>query len=303
VKYSVQLPTDRVDQGDEFVHVDSIVELSEAIEHAGFDACYVTEHPIPSDDWLASGGHHALDPFVALSAAAVVTRRLALHTNLIVLPYRNPFLTAKSVASLDAISSGRVIMGVGTGYLKGEYAALGADFEGRNAATDHALEAMKAAWRGESVKCSGVARELPGNTALPRPSQRPHPRIWIGGNSKMAMRRAAEHGQGWSPFPLPADYAGRARTAAIETIDDLRKKLGYLNEFARSIGRDDPLDINFVPFGHGMNAQHEFDFPRFRDEVAALEEIGVTWLSVGLPGKSCDAYLESIARFGDEMIG
>ena len=117
MKFSVQLPTDRVEHGDEFTSADAIAEMAEAIERAGFDACWVTEHPFPSDEWMASGGHHSLDPFVALTAAAMVTRRLRLHTNIIVLPYRNPFLTAKSIASLDTVSGGRVIMGVAAGYL------------------------------------------------------------------------------------------------------------------------------------------------------------------------------------------
>ena len=112
MKFSVQLPTDRVEDGDEYTSSDSIAEMAEAIERAGFDACWVTEHPFPSDEWIASGGHHSLDPFVALTAAAMVTRTLALHTNILVLPYRNPCLTAKSVASLDVVSGGRAIIGV-----------------------------------------------------------------------------------------------------------------------------------------------------------------------------------------------
>ena len=126
MKFSLQLPTDRVEHGDEFTSAGAIAELAEAIAAAGFDACWVTEHPFPSDEWMATGGHHSLDPFVALTAAAVATKTLRLHTNILVLPYRNPFLTAKAAASLDVVSGGRVIVGVAAGYLEGEYAALGA---------------------------------------------------------------------------------------------------------------------------------------------------------------------------------
>ena len=100
MRFSVQLPTDRVAEGPEFTSRDAIFELAASAERAGVDACYVTEHPFPSDRWLASGGHHALDPFVALAVAAAATTRLRLHTNILVLAYRNPFLTAKSIASL-----------------------------------------------------------------------------------------------------------------------------------------------------------------------------------------------------------
>jgi len=303
VKYSVQLPTDRVESGDEYTSAEAIAEMARAIEAAGFDACWVTEHPFPSDSWMASGGHHSLDPFVALTAAAVSTTTLRLHTNIIVLPYRNPFLTAKSIASLDAVSGGRVIMGVAAGYLEGEYAALGADFADRNALTDESLVAMKMAWKGESMKLDGRNFRVSKNTMLPAPVQQPHPPIWVGGNSKMAIRRAAEHGQGWSPFPIAGKYAGRTRTASIETMDDLRKGIEYFADCAKSNGRSEGLDVNFVPFGSSMNSQKSLDPPAFLEQVAELESIGVTWISLGVPGKRRSEYLESIARFGDEVIG
>ena len=108
VRFSAQLPSNRVEAPEEFCTAGAIGEMAAALEAAGFDACYVTEHPFPPDDWLAGGGHHALDPFVTLSLAAAATERLKLHTNILVLPYRNPFLTAKAVASLDVASGGRV---------------------------------------------------------------------------------------------------------------------------------------------------------------------------------------------------
>ena len=303
MKFSVQLPTDRVDQGDEFVGLSAIAEVASAIERAGFDACWVTEHPFPSDEWMATGGHHSLDPFVSLTAAAAATTKLFLHTNILVLPYRNPFLTAKSIASLDVVSGGRVIMGVAAGYLEGEYAALGADFEDRNAVTDEALVAIKQAWTGESVKLAGKDFEVAGNTMLPRPQQRPHPPIWVGGNTKMAIRRAVEHAQGWSPFPIAGKFAGRTRTASIENLGDLREGIEHLEDYAKSIGRSDRIDVNFVPFGSRMNSQEPLDPGAFREQVAELEAIGVTWLSLGVPGRSRAEYLDSIARFGAEVIG
>ena len=302
MRFSVQLPTDRVEDGPEFTSRDALFELATSAERAAFDACYVTEHPFPSDRWLASGGHHALDPFVALSMAAAATTRLRLHTNILVLAYRNPFLTAKAIASLDAVSGGRVIVGVAAGYLEGEYEALGADFAHRNEITDEALVAMKQAWSGESLRFQGRGFEAAGNTMLPRPVQRPHPPLWVGGNTRAAMRRATEHGQGWSPFPLPATYSGRTRTAPIESVDDLRVKIEWLHEHAAKVGRSAPLDVNFVPFGHGMNTREALDAEAFCEQAQHLEAIGVTWLSIGLPGRTRADYCESLARFGDEVI-
>jgi probable F420-dependent oxidoreductase len=302
VKFSLQLPTDRVERGSEFTSAAAIGKMARAVEAAGFDACYVTEHPFPSDAWLATGGHHSLDPFVSLTAAAMVTQTLRLHTNILVLPYRNPFLTAKSIASLDVVSGGRVIMGVAAGYLEGECHALGADFADRNAVLDESLRAMKNAWTGESVELAGRGYHVAGNTARPRPLQQPHPPIWIGGNSKRAIQRAVLQAQGWSPFPLPAKFAGRTRTAAIESARDLGEKIRYLNEYAQSVGRSDPIEVNFVPFGHGMNSHKALDSAAFREQVEELGSVGVTWLSLGLPGESLDEYLESVARFGEDVI-
>jgi probable F420-dependent oxidoreductase len=239
---------------------------------------------------------------VSLTAAAAATRSLLLHTNILVLPYRNPFLTAKSVASLDVVSGGRVIMGVAAGYLEGEYAALGADFGDRNEITDEYLDAIKQAWRGESVTLEGRGFCAGGNTMRPAPAQSPHPPIWVGGNSKMAMRRAAEHAQGWSPFPIAEAFASRARTASIETTADLGERIQYLRDYAKSIGRSGHYDVNFVPFGSQMNSQAPLDSKAFREQAAELEAVGVTWLSMGVPGRSRAEYVDSIARFGAEVI-
>src|SRR5262245_27365287 len=135
MRFSVALPVDRVDAPGEFQTGAAIGEIASAAERSGFDAVFVTDHPLPEAGWLAAGGHHAMDPFVALSFAAAATTRIRLQTNLCVLPYRNPFITAKSVATLDALSGGRVILGVGGGYLRPEFDALQAGFETRNERT------------------------------------------------------------------------------------------------------------------------------------------------------------------------
>jgi probable F420-dependent oxidoreductase len=302
MRFSGQLPTDRVTKGDELIGAAGIGEMAGALEAAGFDAGYVTDHPFPPDAWLAAGGHHALDPFVALAVAAAATRRLRLHTNCLVLPYRNPFLTAKAVASLDAVSGGRVILGVAAGYLEAEYRALGADFERRNELADDALIAMKRAWSGASVQFDGHGGRAIGNTMLPTPVQSPHPPIWVGGNSRRAARRAAEHAQGWSPFPVPAAFGRRTRTAPLESVEALAARIRELADHALELGRSESLDVNFVPFGLRMNPSATPNPDAFCEQAVRLAEIGVTWLSVGLPCPSRAAYCESAARFGEEII-
>jgi probable F420-dependent oxidoreductase len=302
VRFSGQLATDQVEGGAEWLGAAAIAQAAQALEAAGFDAGYATEHPFPPDAWLRGGGHHALDPFVGLAVAAAATQRLRLHTNVLVLPYRNPFLMAKAVASLDAVSGGRVILGVAAGYLEAEYRALGADFERRNELADDALLAMKRAWSGESVAWDGPGYHAIGNRMLPRPVQQPHPPLWIGGNSRLAARRAAEHGQGWSPFPVKAAFGRQTRTAPIESLEDLAARIRELRDHAHALGRSEPLDVNFVPFGMRMSPARAPDPDGLCEQVLRLGEIGVTWLSIGLPCPSRAGFCEHAARFGEQVI-
>ena len=181
MKFHVGLPTDRVDAGAEFVSAEGIAVVARAAENAGFHSVFVTEHPYPEDAWLASGGHHALDPFVALSFAASATTTVRLFTNLCVVPYRNPFLVAKAAMTLDVLSGGRLTLGVGAGYLEPEFRALGVDFDERNELLDEGLVAIKRAWTESGVEMTGRHFEVRGHTMLPRPAQSPHPPIWVGG--------------------------------------------------------------------------------------------------------------------------
>jgi probable F420-dependent oxidoreductase len=297
MRFSVQLPTDRVDAFEEFGTSEAIAEMARAIEAAGFDATFVTDHPFPSDRFVKeAGGHHAMDPFVALAFVAAATTRLRLQTHILVLPYRNPFHTASAVASLDAASGGRVIMGVAAGYLKDEFAALGADFEGRNAFCDEALRAIRAAWTGEGVHFSGTGYRAEGHTLAPRPVQRPHPPIWVGGNSTMAIRRAVELGDGWLPIPAPKRMASFIHTASITGLDDLRERVAFARAHAEKVGRRAPLDVCFVPFGLDLE---QTDPAAWRSRMAELEEIGVTWVTVTPPpARSRADYCDRITTLG-----
>src|ERR1700730_6482294 len=203
MRVSFGLPTHRVDI-PELVTASAIATLAAAAEAAGFDAVFVTEHPFPGDEWLASGGHHALDPFVALSFAAAATSRIRLQTNLVIPAYRNPFLIAKAAASLDHLSGGRVILGIGSGYLSPAFHA-------------------------------------------PRRGQRPGPPIWIGGNSGVAMRRAVELADGWTPLLAPPRMSARVATRPIGSVDDLASRIAEARAYAVSIGRVAPLEVGLKP--------------------------------------------------------
>lgn len=293
MQVSLGLPVDRVSSGAELVSGEAIAELATAWEQLGFDAAFVTDHPAPDDRWLAAGGHHALEPTVALSIAAAATSRLRLHTHVMVLAYRNPFLAAKAIASLDVVSAGRVILGVAAGYLRPEFDALGVDFEGRGALLDESIAVMHEVFKGETVSAEGTNWSARSVTALPQPLQQPGPPIWIGGNSRRAMRRAVTSAQGWSPFPTPGGLDRAARTASIATIDDLRERLDQLDEICGELGRDDRPTVCFSPFSMGdylVSPQSELD--ALVEEVRELREMGVDWLCLTVPGKTRSEVLE-----------
>jgi len=302
MQFSIQLPTDRTDAPDQFLTASALREIGQCVEQAGFDAGYVTDHPAPTTPWLASGGHQTLDPFVSLSFIAAATERLRLQIHVLIVAYRNPFLSAKAIASLDTLSGGRVIAGIAAGYLEGEFEALGVDFAQRNELTDERLAEMKRIWQGGSIDLTG--RDFRANeiTTLPPPAQQPHPPIWVGGNSKRAIRRAIDHGDGWLPFPTGPAMAGRVRTAVIANLDDLRDRIAYARNYAAEVGRTTPLDIAFVPFGMRMNDPNPVDVSKFKDVVDELAEIGVTWLTVGPPVGDRAAYCDWARRFGDEVL-
>lgn len=278
MQFSVSLSTDRMDRPEEFATQQAIAEIASAAEDAGFAACFVTDHPFPPDRWLHNGGHHAMDPFVALAFAAAATTRLRVQTHILVLPYRNPFLAAKSALSLDVLSGGRLILGVAAGYLRGEFAALGADFEAREEVSDETIRAMKAAWSADDVRFEGRGFNAAGNSMGFRPTHKPHPPIWVGGNSRSAIRRAVELGDGWVPFPNPAAMAKYTRTPTLETVDDLAQRLTIAREHARAVGRTAPLDVCYSLYA---STSRSVDPAEALERIAALREVGVTWLTVG----------------------
>jgi probable F420-dependent oxidoreductase len=302
MRFSIGLPTDEVQHHSEFLTAEGIADMARAAEDAGFWACAVTDHPFPTDRWMKAGGHHAQDPFVALSFAAAHTTRLKLLTNILVLPYRNPFVAARSISTLDFISGGRVVIGAAAGYLKGEYKALGIDFDRRNEISDETLRAMIAAWTNDVVEFEGTGYTALGNVMEPKPASDPYPPLWIGGNSRRAIRRAVELGDGWIPFPSPATLARTSRTAQLETLDDLRERLGYLHEHAEKVGRDRPLDVSFSPLVRTFNRDGSIEAQQTVDHIGQLADLGVTCVMGGVPASNRAEFRDNAQRYAEEII-
>ncbi|CAB4346642.1 MAG: TIGR03619 family F420-dependent LLM class oxidoreductase [Actinobacteria bacterium] len=302
MKISVGLPTHHVDSPDEWCTAKAITEMAQASEAAGADAVFVTDHPAPDVTFMARGGHHALDPFVALTVASTATTSLRLHFNLAILAYRNPFTTAKAIATLDVISNGRVILGTGAGYLAPEFAAVGGDFDQRNDVTDESIRAMKAIWSGEPVTMSGLHFDAVETIALPLPVQQPSPPIWIGGNSNRAIRRSIELADGWNPMPSPARASRMLRTPPIETVEDLARRIGDLRAASEKAGREIPPEVIFTPIGYDLFSGSFPNATQFVDDIAAYSAIGVSALTINLPGTTRSEWIDSVGWLGAEVI-
>ncbi len=257
---------------------ETAARVARAAEAAGFDSVWTGEHVVLPDPQAppspAAPQFPMLDPAVALAFLAAHTQHIKLATGIIILPQRNPLVLAKELASVDVLSNGRLIFGLGAGYLKPEFDALGASFHDRGARTDECIEALRALWTQEKPSFAGRTVRFSGIDAQPRPVQKPHPPIVVGGTSASAFERAVRHGNGWYGFlrdvaTAKADLAGLA--AAREKV-----------KRAAALGA---LEVSITP-------------PPKLDEAAAraYAELGVDRLVLLLPVRSEDDALRFIAQ-------
>ncbi len=299
MKFNIPLPFDQIEPVDEFTTMEAVRAVGAAVEKAGFNAGLVTDHPCPTGRWLDAGGHYAQGPFVMLALLAAHTTRLRLQTGILVLPYRNPFTVARDVATLDKFSNGRVTVSVGAGYLKGEYRAMGVDFEQRNELMDEYMRALRGSLTGEEFTFEGTGYTAFGNRIQPGPVQSPVP-LYVGGNARRAVRRAVELGDGWNPFFTSGGIDTRTtRTASMTGADDLRDGIAYMREYCEKIGRaifpDVVLGSIFAP-GEERSLQKTFDY------IGAYDELGVTAVGAHIPGRTRAEWCENVQRFGEEVI-
>lgn len=184
-------------------------------EELGFTGGWVGDHIVIPEDYTSQypyGAAHPvaadrpfLEAYTTLSYVAGRTERLRLAVTVAIAPYRHPLTHAKIIATLDELSGGRVEVGLGAGWLREEFVALGADYAARNTLTDQALEVMRRLWTGEPVTSHDQGLDLEGVRCLPRPVQYPHPPLWLGGSSPRALERIVNTGAGWLGPDLPLD--------------------------------------------------------------------------------------------------
>jgi len=186
-------------------------------EQLGYDSIWVSDHVVVPRANIKNFGQAIFDPLVTLGVLAGATTRVSLGTTVLIVPYRNAVVTAKMVSSLDALSGGRVVLGVGAGWVAAESAMLGVPFKERGAMTDEYLDAMRELWTSPAPSFAGKYTQFGDMVFEPKPVQTPHPPIWVGGHTKAALRRTARIGAAWHPINRPPDElrAGMAEIARL----------------------------------------------------------------------------------------
>jgi probable F420-dependent oxidoreductase len=288
----------------EILAPDAVRRFARAVEAAGWDAIGFTDHPAPSVGWVQSGGEGVADPFSALGFFAGLTDDVRLLTWVLVPPYRNPLLAAHQIATLDALSGGRVILGVGTGYLRSEMRSLGLDPADRLAAFDRSIAVMIDAWQGGDVTAEGPSWSARNVRILPPVVQQPHPPIWVHGNSRWGTERAARWGQGWIGMMTTELLAGTARTTPLPDIATVGARIAELRELTVRAGR--PADaVQAVVTGNWpmLDIRDGWDADRCLADVAELESLGADWIVTTVCGDDPAAAEDTVRAFGEQVVG
>jgi len=260
----------------------NMVELARALEDRGFDSLFLPEHthipasrksPFPGGGELPKRYSHTHDPFVALSFAAAATKKLKLGTGILLVPQHEPIVTAKSIASLDQLSGGRFIFGIGGGWNVEEMENHGAKYRTRFKQMREHVLAMKELWTKEEASFDGEFVKFDRVWSWPKPAQQPHPPIILGGETDHTLRRVIEYCDGWFPRPRGGF--------------DVVKGVAHLRQMAEKAGRD-PSTITTIVFGSANDAK----------VLESYDKAGIQSALLAIPDDSRDEilrYLDKIA--------
>jgi probable F420-dependent oxidoreductase len=291
VKYGVVLPIWQLT-------IAEAESLTTRAEELGLDGVFVPDHILAKPATTQHYGGHWPDPFSLLGYLAGRTRHIQLGASVIVLPYRNALVTAKAAATVDQASGGRFIFGVGVGWDEAEFVDLKLPFHERGRLSDDYIKAIKAAWAADIPEYKGQYVSFSGATFSPRPAQRPHPPIWVGGTpgavSSPAVRRCAELGDAWHPLAL--------------SLDDIEKGYATLRDLAARSGRRDAvglaprnaLDLSDAPKGSGR-AAFQGSVGEVASDIRRVRSLGAAWMTFDLPRAGVPAMTRAMERLAREL--
>ena len=279
--------------------------VARTADDLGFDAIVIPEHIVLPTSLEAAMGAHWPHAWTVMAFVAGATTRIRVNSSVTVLPYHHPVVLAKAVATLDVLSGGRVMLAIGVGHAEGEFEALGVPYHERGRLTDEYLEVMKLLWSDAEARFEGRYISFKDVVFEPKPIQRPHPPIWIGGNSPAALRRAARHGQGWMPWLITADELPAC-------LDTLRAEPGFAAKEATfdidlpvaplRVSEEDHRPLAGSDDGTAVNPTSTQEVV---DAIGHLTELGVTWTSIPAPGPpaaSLSAYLEQLTWAAEDVM-
>ena len=257
-------------------------------EELGFHSFWAAEHPILPVDvktgFLGQPGEpippiygEIADPFIALARASAVTTRIKLGTGICLVPERNPLLLAKEIATLDHYSGGRFVFGVGAGWLKEEIQIMGGDSAHPWTQTEEAVRVMKELWSKDEAEYHGRFYDFPLVKSLPKPVQKPHPPVFLGGWTENVLKRTAEWGDGWMPSHFNPERVHQGR----ETLD----------RFAIEAGRD-PKSIQVIPYG----------VPPKKSLLDGYEAIGIAEVAIRVKGIEEKEVLSELEQMAKEVF-
>jgi probable F420-dependent oxidoreductase len=283
------------------IDIPKILDTVRRAEELEFDSIWVTDHILVPQTLEIIYRDHMLEPLALLSHVAAMTRRVKIGTSVIILPYRNPIVVAKMLATIDQLSAGRLIFGAAVGWMEPEFAALGAPFDERGAFSDECLRLMKALWTQEKVSFEGHYFKFSSMQASPRPLQRPHPPIWVGGNSARARRRVAEYGDGWHATAMP--------------LEDLKAGITDVGEkWKRRERTAEPVFSMRIPCAIEGVSQDVLHYParpgrdRLAGSISAIvdrlgtyQELGIRHLALEMSTQSHEATCASLETFATHI--
>ena len=264
-----------------------VAELARQAEELGFDSFWLPEHPvIPAQTTSRYGGTpdgsippfmaDLADPFIGLAMASARTTRIRLGTAVCLVPEHSPLVQAKQIAALDHHSGGRFIFGVGAGWLREETEIMGGDFDHRWTQTREAIAVMKALWTQDEAEYHGRYYDFPALKVFPKPAQKPHPPIYLGGAARNVFRRVVAYADGWMPV--------RA------TPEDVQTARATLDQLAQAAGRD-PASIEICVSGAAG-----------RDEIHRMQDAGATSATVRLATSAPNEALPALERLAAEVL-
>ena len=266
-------------------------------EEMGFDSVWVTDHIIVPHVIPDRGDivyrHDMLEPLALLTHLGAVTKRVNIGTSVIILPYRNPVIMAKAIATADVLSAGRVIFGAAVGWMEGEFQALNAPFADRGKVSDEYLKLLKELWTSPTPTFQGEYFQIDQVSFSPMPVQQPHPPIWIGGRSRRAVRRAVALGDFWHPTQLPPQ--------------ELAVQVDYMKRHSASVGRETPPQLSFrgtLNFSDESGPERQPLHGNAEDIAADFLEysrLGVSHAILEIPGESFADKFRTMERFQAEV--